>query len=106
MRSNGVKCGHGITSVAVYMYKLMVTDDEENMSMYRGRQCRRDTLDHKNVQEQVTWAAPNKHADHVICSCDVRNEFDSNGFYVKTPTHIPEIFHKAAILTVVKIEFL
>ena len=44
--------------------------------------------------------------NHVTHSCDVRNEFDSNGFYEKTPTHIPEIFHKAAILTVVKIEFL
>ena len=40
IRSNGVKCGQRLTSVAVYMYKLMVTDDEENMSMYRG-----DTLD-------------------------------------------------------------
>lgn len=43
---------------------------------------------------------------HVTDSRDVRNEFDSNEFYEKTPTHIPEIFHKAAILTVVKIEFL
>ena len=41
-RLNGVKCGQGISSVAVYMYKLMVTDDEENMSMYKG-------IDHKNV---------------------------------------------------------
>ena len=39
-RLNGVKCGQGISSVAVYMYKLMVTDDEENMSMYRGRHTR------------------------------------------------------------------
>ena len=40
MRSNGVKFGQRLTSVAVYMYKLMVTDDEENMSMYRGRHTR------------------------------------------------------------------
>ena len=44
-------------------------------------------------------------AGHVTRSCDVRNEFDSNGFNENTPTHFPEIFHKAAILTVVKIEF-
>ena len=66
----------------------MVTDDEENMSMYLGR-----SIKNWPYEQQPT---SNGIYDHVISSFGDRNEFDSNGFKMSTPTHILEIFHRAA----------